>query len=29
MIRQPKSRQSRVRLRLLSEIIKNKRDTIY
>ena len=25
MIRQPKSRQSRIRLRLLSEIIKNKR----
>jgi len=29
MIRQPKSRQSRIRLRLLSEIIKNKRNTIY
>ena len=25
MIRQPKSRQSRIRLRLLSEIIKNKK----
>jgi len=29
MIRQPKGRQSRVRLCLLSEIIKNKRDTIH